>query len=102
MRQISWHLSSRPADNVATRIPVSDLDVDDYPWAADIDATSQDAWEYHVDFLPEQLRIHFGGGKKSQRKTTSAGEFPCAAPRDDATVVARLKEMLVTTRSENE
>ena len=59
--------------------------------------SNEDWYEYHTDFLPEELVHQLNsdrGGFVSQRRLV---KLPCSAPRDNCECIKRLCDLLTTS-----
>ena len=56
--------------------------------------SKHDWYEYHTDFLPEELAHQLNGGFVSQRCLV---KLPCAAPRNNGECIKRLSDLLTTS-----
>ena len=93
-----------PDDKFATRIPKRDVGAfppnggtPEYVKAKDDVESTQDWYEYHTDFLPEELAYQLNsnrGGFVSQRRLV---KLPCAAPRNNSECTKRLCDLLTTS-----
>ena len=95
---------SWPHDQFAVKIPKRDVGAfppnggtPEYLEAKHAVESTDDWYEYHTDFLPEELvhRLNSNrGGFVSQRRFV---KLPCAAPRDNSECTKRLCDLLTTS-----
>jgi len=93
-----------PHDRFAVRIAKSDVGAfpphggtPEYLEAKHKVESTDDWYEYHTDFLPEELAHQLNsnrGGFVSQRRLV---KLPCAAPRDNSECTKRLRDLLTTS-----
>ena len=90
-----------PDDQFATRIPKRDVGAfppnggtPEYVKAKEDVESKHDWYEYHTDFLPEELAHQLNGGFVSQRRLV---KLPCAAPRNNSECIKRLSDLLTTS-----
>ena len=93
-----------PHDRFAVRIPKGDVGAfpphggtPEYLEAKHKVESEDDWYEYHTDFLPEELAYQLNsnrGGFVSQRRLV---KLPCAAPRDNSECTKRLCDLLTTS-----
>lgn len=103
-KQLANKYSNWPDDKFAQRIPKRDVGA--FPpnggtpeyLTAKQDVESPDDWyEYHTDFLPEELAHNLNsgrGGFVSQRRVV---KLPCAAPRGNDECIKKLCDLLTTS-----
>lgn len=98
------HHHNRPDDSLAKRIPKCDVGqfppnggTPDYISEKSRVDSLDDWFEYHTDFLPEELVLTLNsglGGYVSQRRSM---KMPPAAPTRNAECVSRLCDLLTTS-----
>ena len=95
---------ARTDDKFAVRIPKRDVGAfppnggtPEYLTAKHKVESTEDWYEYHTDFLPEELAYQLNsnrGGFVSQRRIV---KLPCAAPRNNSECIERLCDLLTTS-----
>ena len=101
--------ASWPDDEFAVRISRTDVGAfppnggtPEYHRAKRDSESIGDWYEYHTDFLPEELvhDLNSGrGGFVSQRRLV---KLPCAAPRDNSECIKRMCDLLTTSCSQTQ
>ena len=93
-----------PSDEFAQRIPKADVGAFPpeggtayYKNKKRRDESDEDWYEYHIDFLPEELVVPLNGGRGgfvSQRRYV---KMPVAAPRRNKECIERLRDLLTVS-----
>ena len=103
-QQLEKKYPNWPDDKFAVRIPKRDVGAfppnggtPEYLTAKHKVESTEDWYEYHTDFLPEELAYQLNsnrGGFVSQRRIV---KLPCAAPRNNSECIERLCDLLTTS-----
>ena len=103
-RRFERKYSDWPSDEMSTRVPKLNVGMfppdggsPDYLAERDQNDSIEDWYEYHSDFLPEELTMTLNdgsGGYVSQRRFAL---LPCAAPRSNEDCISRLCDLLTTS-----
>ena len=93
-----------PSDEFCSRIPKRNVGTNPpgvgtlYYRNAKQDVDSEEDWyEYHTDFLPEQLALSLNSGRGGFVSQQNFVILPCAAPRSNQECIERLCDLLTTS-----
>ena len=96
--------SDWPSDTVATRVPKANVGMfppdggtPDYFDEKDRVDGTEDWYEYHSDFLPEELTLNLNGGRGGYVSQQNVVPLPCAAPRSNEDCISTLCDLLTTS-----